>query len=218
MPRASAERPGTAGKAERSRREEKKEQTRERLLDAAADVFARRGFQAASLDEIAERAGLTKGAVYSNFAGKDDLIVALLEARLDPQFSGIVTSVDPAGDLHQQATEAARAYLGVLDRTRESYLLSMEFVVHLARHPELRRKFAGRYRALHRSYARMLEEYAAKAGFTLPLPAEQMIVIYMAMIDGLALTRLVQPEAVPDELFVRALELLDAHLGPPEGT
>lgn len=203
--------------AERSRRQEKKELTRERLLDAAADVFARRGFHAATLDEIAERAGLTKGAVYSNFDSKDDLIVALLEARLDPQFTGIVTSVDPAGDLHQQATEAAQAYLGAFERSKESYLLSIEFVVHLARHPDLRRKFAGRYRQLRRSHARMLEEYAAKAGFSLPLPAEQMIVIYMALIDGLAISRLTQPEAVPDELFVRALELLDAHVVPPEG-
>src|SRR5713226_7690587 len=84
-------------------RDEKKARTRERLLDAAADVFARRGFHAASLDEVADEAGLTKGAVYSNFTSKDDLIVALIETRLDRRFIGIATAVDKGGDLHHLA-------------------------------------------------------------------------------------------------------------------
>src|SRR3954465_1205221 len=65
-------------------REEKKAQTRERLLDAASTVFARKGFAATSIDEIAEVAGVTKGAVYSNFESKEDLVRTVLDERLQP--------------------------------------------------------------------------------------------------------------------------------------
>jgi AcrR family transcriptional regulator len=191
-------------------RDEKKARTRERLLDAAADVFARRGFQAASLDEVADEAGLTKGAVYSNFKSKDDLIVALIETRLDHRFIGIATAVDRGGDLHHQASQTGRAYVRLLEEARESYLLSVEFSVHLARHPQLRRKFARRYRDLQASYARLIEDYAASAGFSLPLPAAEMTVIYFAVVEGLAIAKLAQPEAVPDDLFAKALELIAA--------
>lgn len=68
------------GPAERpSLREEQKALTRQRLLDAAETVFARRGFHGASVEEIAREAGATTGALYSNFAGKEDLFLALFE-------------------------------------------------------------------------------------------------------------------------------------------
>ncbi len=70
---------------ERLNRQERKSQTRERLIDAAAVVFAQRGFEAASLDEVAAAAGYTKGAVYSNFASKTDLFIALIERRIEVQ-------------------------------------------------------------------------------------------------------------------------------------
>ena len=70
---------------ERLNRQERKSQTRERLIDAAAQVFARQGFEAASLDEVAAAAGYTKGAVYSNFASKTDLFIALIERRIEVQ-------------------------------------------------------------------------------------------------------------------------------------
>src|SRR3954468_12512488 len=73
---------------QRLTREEKKAQTRERLIEAAARVFAEKGFATTSLDEVAEAAGLTKGAVYSNFENKEDLVTAVLKAHQDRQ-SGI---------------------------------------------------------------------------------------------------------------------------------
>jgi AcrR family transcriptional regulator len=189
-------------------REEKKARTRARLLEAAATVFARRGFAAASLDEVAEEAGLTKGAVYSNFDSKDDLIVALLEERLDRQLMGVATQADPHGDVRQQAEQAAAAYLRTLEHERDSYLLAVEFSVHLAREPELRRKFGKRYRETRDSYARLLEEYAKASGLTLPLPAHEMMLVYFALMDGLAMAKLTQPDNVPDDIFGKALGLI----------
>src|SRR5881227_1014476 len=73
---------------QRLTREEKKAQTRERLIEAAARGFAEKGFATTSLDEVADAAGLTKGAVYSNFENKEDLVEAVLRAHQDRQ-SGI---------------------------------------------------------------------------------------------------------------------------------
>src|SRR5258708_12401897 len=66
-------------------RAESRRRTRVHLLEAAAEVFARRGFHGASVEEVAEVAGYTKGAVYSNFTSKDDLFLAVLEGRIQPQ-------------------------------------------------------------------------------------------------------------------------------------
>jgi hypothetical protein len=75
-------------------RAEKKAETRQRLLDAAGRVFARRSFHGASVDEIAEEAGFSKGAVYSNFASKEDLFLALLERRIDERIKEIARVVE----------------------------------------------------------------------------------------------------------------------------
>src|SRR5207237_7478801 len=81
-------------------RDEKKAQTRERLIDAASQVFARKGFAATSLDEVAETAGLTKGAVYSNFESKEDLVRSVLEES-DRQLSNIPAAVHPEGTIEE---------------------------------------------------------------------------------------------------------------------
>src|SRR4029453_6308711 len=70
-------------------RAQRRQQTRARLLEAAGQVFARRGFHAATLDEVAEAAGYTKGAVYANFANKDGLFLALLDQRVAAQLQQV---------------------------------------------------------------------------------------------------------------------------------
>src|SRR5947209_16684 len=67
--------------------ERRRELTRSTLIDAAADVFARRGFHAASLEEIAETAGFTRGAIYKNFENKEELFFAVIERRVDAQLA-----------------------------------------------------------------------------------------------------------------------------------
>ena len=70
---------GERASGRKSRREERKEETRGELIDAAAKVFARRGFHGASLDQIAAEAGYSTGAIYWHFSGKDDLFLAVYE-------------------------------------------------------------------------------------------------------------------------------------------
>src|SRR5204862_3072071 len=101
---------------DRLSREEKKAMTRRKLLDAAATVFARKGFAGASLDDVAEEAGLTKGAVYSNFASKDELIEVLLDTRLDEPQQNIAYQVDADASPEVQGAQAAALFMSTVER------------------------------------------------------------------------------------------------------
>ena len=189
------------------RREEKKAETRARLLDAAATVFARRGLAAASLDEIAEEAGLTKGAVYSNFESKDDLIAALLEERIDKPFSQIAEQVDPDAPIDQQAAQAEALSRAVWDRERDMFILGLEFAIHHARNPDAAQRYKGD-RDLQEAMALLMERQAQERGTKLPLPANELAVGLFALGTGLDLMALNDPDRVPDGLFARFLTLI----------
>ena len=98
---------------ERLTREEKKARTRAQLIDAAAAVFARHGYVAASLDEVAEEAGLTKGAVYSNFDSKEDLFQAVIDDRLNEPMFQVADIVDPVRVLEKPAHDCRRVHADV---------------------------------------------------------------------------------------------------------
>jgi AcrR family transcriptional regulator len=194
---------------ERLTREEKKARTRAQLIDAAAAVFARRGYVAASLDEVAEEAGLTKGAVYSNFDNKEDLFQAVIEDRLNEPMKNIAEVIDTSiGTTEEQAMAGARAFVGVVEQEREVFLLALEMNIHVARHPELKAAFVERYREQMAEVADIITEHANSSGDALPLPADQMAIAVQALSQGIALHTLVDPGAVPDDLLGRVYALL----------
>ena len=121
-------------------REERREQTRERLIEAADELFRHVGFHPTTLDRIADRAGYTKGAVYSNFKSKEDLFFAVYERRAD----GVVAVVEEAlataepGDAIRRAVDAADAGR----RRGDGWMPTLfEFWAHVLRHPELKARF-----------------------------------------------------------------------------
>jgi AcrR family transcriptional regulator len=194
---------------ERLTREEKKARTRAQLIDAAATVFARRGFMAASLDEVAEEAGLTKGAVYSNFDSKEELFEAVIEDRLNEPMKHAAEVIDSStGTTEDHAMAGARAFVGVVEREREVFLLALEMNIHVARHPELAPAFAARRRQQLAEVADIITEHVHGSGDSLPLPADQMAIAVEALSQGIALHTLVDPDGVPDELLGRVYSLL----------
>jgi len=190
-------------------REEKKAETRRQLLDAAATVFARRGFAAASLDEVAEEAGLTKGAVYSNFESKQDLFDAVQQERLEAQMMAIADLV-PQGPLADEISQTARLLNGIMREQRDWFLLAIEFAIYTARHPEYATEYATGLRAdnLRRraEVARLIEE-RSHVGGALPVSADRLSMIMNAMIMGVALMRLTEPD-LPDDVLELTLELV----------
>ena len=176
-------------------------------------MFARKGFPATTLDEIAEEAGLTKGAVYSNFESKEDLVRAVDRAFQERAF-GIGTTVRE-GTIEEQATEAGELFGAFMSQQRAAFLLFMEFTIHAVRNPEFHADLTANHREGRAAVAKMIEEHATASGRTLRVPAEEQALIYNAITNGTPLERLIDPDGVPEELYGRVLAILAKALEEP---
>lgn len=197
--------------------EERKALTRAQLLEAAARVFLRRGFFAASVDEVAAEAGFSKGAVYAHFESKDDLFLAVVEERIHQRVLAISGLVDAGGEVGAQALEAGGRFMDVLHEEREWVLLTLEFWACAARSPELGPAFTLRHRDFRAAVARLIEEQAGRLGIALPMPAGRLASAVLALGHGITLEKLADPEETPDELFGELLSALFGFAGPGPG-
>lgn len=189
-------------------RDQRKARTRELLLEAAGRVFARRGYHASSLDEIAEEAGFTKGAVYSNFHNKEDLFFELLDLRHAEQLRRAQEVIVAGRAPEEQVREAARDFSRFLRLERDWFLLFVEFWAYAVRDPRLRRRFAGRVKENRDAVARIIGEQAAAMGIALPLAPERLATAVVALWNGFAIAKLADPDAVTDDLLGFALASL----------
>ena len=172
-------------------RSERSAQTRRELLDAAERRFFRDGYHGTTLDDIADEAGYTKGAVYSTFKSKGGLFVALFDEVVARRIEEIRLLLDE----HEGVAKiAALARQPVDDRNAQFLLLSIEFWVHAARDPELLDAFAASYRRLRAKLAELAPRGA-------PFDAETWATMTLALSNGLALERLIDPDSVPGDLM-----------------
>jgi len=188
-------------------------EAREELLDAALRVFARRGYREASVDEIAGEAGYSKGALYWHFSGKEELLVALLEERIDAPMRdrfGLLASAPPERDM---SVEASREFARQLGEAREALLLEREYWSLAIRDPELRARYCERQKELRDALAAGIEARARHLGTPeLTMPAEDVARIVMSVIGGLGFDELIEPRTVRPELLGEALAVIYAGL------
>lgn len=189
-------------------RETRRAQTCEALLAAAQRVFARRGFHGASVDAVAEEAGLTSGALYSNFDGKEDLFLTLLERHIERQTRQVAASVAGLPTVEERAARAAEEYMRFLEESPELTLLFVEFWAYAAREPGAGARFAERTRGVRDAIERLIHEGVRELGVEPPLPVDQLAVAIAALADGLALHRITEPDAVPRDLYGEVLALI----------
>jgi AcrR family transcriptional regulator len=184
--------------------------TRSDLLDAAAEVFAEKGFAGASLDEIAERAGRTKGAVYANFSNKDDLFVALLDrslATMHDELAARLSAVAGPDDL----LGALRDSAGIPDqRSRTDFLLMWEFRLYALRNPALAERLAEHERLAHQLCERQVKASLEQVGVEAPLSADRLASILLCLESGLELYRHLDPTMAEDAMSDALLVLLSA--------
>jgi len=200
--------------SERRSREENKARTRARLLEAAAKVFALRGYHRASVEEIAQDAGYSTGAVYSNFTGKEDLFLALLDEHIAQIVREVSEAVHRGGTAVERAQAAAAQWMGSFERDRDLFLLFIEFWSFAVRDPDLRPRIAARFGAFRDATTRLIEEAAGELELTSPIPPAHLAIAANALADGIALEKLVDPDAIPNELFADTLALLFGTLAP----
>jgi len=201
----------------RMTREQSRAATRERLLAAARTVFARGGFHGASVEEIASEAGFSTGALYSNFEGKEDLFLVLMEREIDEHASEIVAAVRERGSVSERAAGGARQWMTMIEREPEALLLFMEFWAYGVRDVAMRPKVAARFAQMRRVLTELIADGVRDFDLELAIPAEQLAVAIDALADGIARQKLADPEAVPDELMGRVLSLLLAAVTRPAG-
>jgi AcrR family transcriptional regulator len=198
-------------------REDSQRLTRQRLLDAAREIFARHGYVGASVDQIADQAGYSKGAVYSNFAGKEALFLELLRSRMSEELQELQAMLD-RGQSAPEMLRALKERYSNLDRQEVWCLLSAEFQLQAGRHAEFAEPFAALYRDQRKAIARLLTQLAEKAGVAPPPNALEVATSLMALTHGIALQRAADPDSVPAATAGRAMEtLIGAILEPRRG-
>jgi AcrR family transcriptional regulator len=211
--------------ATRLTRSERQEQTRAQLLEAALRVFLRRGFHGASLDEIAEEAGYTTGAVYSNFKGKDDLFLAVLEAEAQRRFPLHSALMLDAPSIEEGLRASAREMARYAREHPGWTGVYVEFWTHASRRPELRRKVAEQHERLLDTVGDLVAEWARRWGVKFKLPPREVVRGTYAISRGLGLEALLadEPRAVDEfeEMFLAyAMGLIEVRPGtdaPGEG-
>lgn len=182
---------------------EQRARTRARLLEAAEHVFAERGFHAASVEEIAEQAGFSTGALYWNFANKEDLFVALFEEHTARRLE----DVQAIAGSEKQAEGARERFAMFVENEPHWPLLFYEFWAYAVREPRVRPDFVEGRRRLRAKIAEAFERTAAETGHPLPAKAEELAVAANALANGIATERLVDPEVGGEDLFERMLAI-----------
>lgn len=192
FPRVS---PPARAKTTASRQRARTEATRRRLLGAAETVFARDGFEAARLEDIASIAGYTRGAFYANFDSKEDIFLALLERWVAER----IAEVDSL--LEKQKSPAAR-----LRALREHYvrntkdrrlaMLSLEFKLFAIRHPKTSARALARHKRLRASAAGFVRRVAKAFGRELPISSAAAATGLGALANALVIEHLLDPSAI----------------------
>jgi AcrR family transcriptional regulator len=186
-------------------RAERQAHTRNQLVDAAERLFTAQGFHATSLDAVAAEAGFTKGAVYSNFASKEDLFFAVYERRVDARLAEIEAILAEAPTLPEGIERIIPGNRGRPERYDGWMAVFFEFWAHALRHPQLRERFA----AQHRRIIDLLATAMIESGRELPDDPHKLATARYAMQLGLQLERLTQPDLVDERLGVRMGRLMD---------
>ena len=197
-------------------RAERQALTRTALLDAAERLFIAQGFHATSLDAVAAEAGYTKGAVYSNFASKEDLFFAVYERRVEARVAEFEAFLE-AAPLARDALEAIARAAPMRSEGADGWLaVFFEFWAHVLRHEELRERFAALHARVIEPLEAALVRHAEEVGEALPEDPRKLATARYAMQLGLQLERLTQPDVVDPELGVRMVwHSIDG--GSPDG-
>ena len=195
--------------------ERRRQQTRDYLLEAAAQVFAEHGFHGASLDQVAAVAGFTKGAVYSNFKNKEDLFLALIEAAYTREMTALketleVSDIPPEDRLGDFVGLIRGQFELVPDNWGSLYL---EFSLYAMRNPVARERLNQLESMDIRAIAEIIEQGRSERGIETAEWSEHTARIIVALFRGIGLMRLLKPEAVGPDLLEDAISFIARGLG-----
>lgn len=168
-------------------RERRRELTRTALIEAAADLFAQKGFHATSLEEIAQAAGFTRGAIYKNFGSKEDILIAVVDWTIERQLAAYADALENAeASSSDRVAAAAEVWARVFQRDRNLTLLELELRLHALRNEEFRPRLAEWERHQSDRVAKFIAQQCRSAGLKLTVRPEDLSSIALAAVEGLS--------------------------------
>jgi AcrR family transcriptional regulator len=181
---------------------DKRLRTRERLLDAAAEVVREKGFERTSLEEVARRAGMTRGAIYGNFKDKEELFLAVAESRWEP----IAPPLKQGAALREQMRTLGEAVAAAAEERKAGAVGALSFQLYALTHEEMRSRLARANAEVYRWAEGELRK-VVKVG-ELPAPPAQFVRVLHALTEGLLALRFLTPELITKEVIVAAFQAL----------
>jgi AcrR family transcriptional regulator len=195
-------------------RKEKQAHTRSCLMKSAAKVFTRHGMERASIDQVAEDAGYTKGAFYANFKNKEELFLAMLDEHFQEHIEEVERAfADSDESPPEQARHAAADFVRSLHADPERSRLFHEFIGYASRDEDFRQELLTRFATLRDRFERVYQRRADETGLELDIPMDRIVRMVLAMADGFALWQRLEPDAVDDRLFEDMMELFTIGVG-----
>lgn len=188
--------------ARRRPKGDKRARTRAALLEAARELIVERGFERTTLQAVAERAGMTSGAIYGNFLNRDDLFIALGQTYWAP----VKPKIRPDSSFPEKMRALAEAYVAAIPDRQAAAFGRLTGLAHATVNDALRAEVGAITAASFATGAAWLRSVADEGG--LPMPAETLVLLVHAVTEGLLFQRFVTPELVPDEAFYAAFAAL----------
>jgi AcrR family transcriptional regulator len=182
-----------------SRQQARTDATRRKLLEAAEKIFARDGFEAARLEDIAALAGYTRGAFYANFQSKEDIFFALLERWVGQRVSEVNALIAQQQETPAKLLRALREHYVQKTQDRRLSLMTLEFKMFAIRHPEAHARLRARQRRIRESAADLLRRITRLTGRTLPVSFPAAAAGFGGFSSALALEHIVDPSMVSEQ-------------------
>ena len=188
-------------------RQESQARTRVLLLEVATAEFLAHGYNGTSLERVADAAGFSKGAVYGNFAGKEELCLAVLETYFFTQLQKFVTDFAAGGETIEERLGVLERWLEVALADEKWQLLALEFATQTRRNQKIQEQLAQRERMMRTAVTALLTQQIRQLGVKPALPPDQLAVVLVAVVGGIAVQRLIDP-SIPTSLLTDAVRAL----------
>jgi len=180
----------------------KRARTRALLVRAAGEVIGEKGFHETTLEEVASRVGMSRGAIYGNFKNREDLFMAVIKERWEP----IVPAFKPGATFREQMRAIGEAVVAAAPARQRRAVGALSFQLYALTHPAMRARVGKQNAEIYRRMASGLSHFVSAED--LPLPADRFIRILHALTDGLLFTRFLTPDLITDEVILSAFEML----------
>jgi len=197
-------------------RQESQARTRALLLEVATAEFLAHGYTGTSLEKIAEQAGFSKGAVYGNFAGKEELALAVLENHFFALLQTFVGEFAAGGNTIEDRLTVLERWLETLLADDDWQVFAVEFAVHTRRNPKIQQQLAERERMVRTAVTTLLSQQIQQLGVKPVLPPEQLGIVLVSVVGGIAVQRLIDP-TIPASLVIDAVRALFRAPNPKGG-